>query len=1176
VISYLGCCTLAGLTMSIDQAIADGVDVINYSIGSAAPSAAWDDFDTVGFLNARAAGIFVATSNGNAGPGVATTGSPADAPWITSVGASSHRRYNGNAVVELTSSEGPLADLVGKSITSSLPVAAPIVYAGDFGDPLCLGTTGNEANFTGKIVLCDRGPGRVQKSINVAGQGAIGFVLANDAPNLNSLLSDSYVIPGVFIGYDNGVALKQWLASGTGHMGRIAGTTFTFDDANGDIMTGFSSRGPNGAMDVIVPSVTAPGLDILAALGSGSYTLDVHGFISGTSMSSPHVAGAGALLSQARPDWSPAQQQSALMTTARTTVLNHDGAPATPYAQGSGHIDIGAATRAGLLFDETLGDYLTANPDDGGDPKTLNVASFADSQCLVICSWQREAAVPDNADAPVPDDVTWTASSTADPGLTLDVTLAPATVSPGEGMTIGVTANVDGAPEGETLFGRITLTPDNPNVPSVTMPVAVVPSSGVLPDSVEIETRRNAGSQLVSGIQSIEVTEFTGSMAGMVLATKTESLLNQDPTRGEPYDDLNQVDVHLLEVAPGSTRLIAEVLEAAMPDLDMFVGTGSTPSLATEVCVSATGSNLEKCDIPDPEAGTWWILVQNWEGTDAQPDRYLLATGVVPGDDLGNADVVGPAGPIPPGQPYDVRVTWDLPEAVAGDIWYGTAILGTSPATPGDIGSFPVRLERAPDDVTKTASVGEAVAGDTIAYEITVQPNVTDTDLVYTVVDTVPAGLTIDPASVTGGGVVDGQTITWEVTMPTAVGQVGTYVSSTPLTDPVCADWAGFLDLGTAGIPFAGIDGDTIGATAFSNIGPFEQYGQEFANLVVSEDGLVTVAGGYGGAPWEAQAIPHPDAPNGVIAPLWSDLELSLANNRGMRLATVASLGAAVIQWDNPFEFTPDGTIGPSVGKFQAWVYNTAEDFRPEMTFEYSTVGDLPALATIGIEDILGEHATAVVGAGDPSTVLAPGASICLDYEGPSFDTATLGYSVTVDTGALPGTYTNNAVHVTDDPFAQPVTVSASVAVNRVCTQTITRSHFGALNVNSGTTCIDGALVVGQVTVKPGAGLVTTNSTLIGSLTTSGATEVTACGSQFFADVQIAGSSAVRLGDPAAGCAPNAFFGSVRVTGTVGPTVIGGNLIVGPLTCSGNNPPPTNNGAPNTVVGRRSGHGAGL
>ena len=401
---------------------------------------------------------------------------------------------------------------------------------------------------------------------------------------------------------------------------------------------------------MIVPSVTAPGLDILAALGSDSYTSDVHGFISGTSMSSPHVAGAGALLSQARPDWSPAQQQSALMTTARTTVLNHDGTPATPYAQGSGHIDIGLAAQAGLLFDESVADYLAANPDDGGDPKTLNVASFADSQCLVICSWTREAAVPDNADAPVPGNVTWTATSTADPGLGLDVTLTPATVSPGDTMAIGVSANVGGAPEGETLFGRITLTPSDPTVPSVTLPVAVVPSTGVLPDAVEFETRRDAGSQVVPDIQSIGVTEFTGSMDGLVKATQTVGSLNEDPTNADPYDDLGQVAVHLVDVPAERRRLVAEILAAEMPDLDMFVGTGSTPGPDTEVCVSASGSNLEHCDIPDPQEGTWWVLIQNWEGTAAQPDDYTLSTGAVAGD-AGNGDVVGPPGRSRRGSP---------------------------------------------------------------------------------------------------------------------------------------------------------------------------------------------------------------------------------------------------------------------------------------------------------------------------------------------------------------------------------------------------------------------------------------------------------------------------------------------------------------------------------------------
>jgi subtilase family protein/peptidase inhibitor I9 len=69
IIAYLGCCTQAGLTKSIDQAIADHVDVINYSIGSSSPSAdAWTDFDTLGFLHAREAGIFVATSTGRVRP----------------------------------------------------------------------------------------------------------------------------------------------------------------------------------------------------------------------------------------------------------------------------------------------------------------------------------------------------------------------------------------------------------------------------------------------------------------------------------------------------------------------------------------------------------------------------------------------------------------------------------------------------------------------------------------------------------------------------------------------------------------------------------------------------------------------------------------------------------------------------------------------------------------------------------------------------------------------------------------------------------------------------------------------------------------------------------------------------------------------------------------------------
>ncbi|MFI9488342.1 S8 family serine peptidase [Promicromonospora sp. NPDC052451] len=1027
VISYRGCCTTAGLTASIDQAIADGVDVINYSIGSSSPSDLWNDFDAIGFLNARAAGIFVATSNGNDGPGFATTGSPADAPWITSVGASTHNRHMVNTLGDLTSSAGTLPDLAGKSLTGPLP-ATEIVDAATVGDPQCTATTGHEAEFTDKIVVCARGGnGRVEKSSNVAAQGAAGFVLTNDEPNGGSLLGDAFAVPGLAISYADGQTLRAWLAEGTGHTGTVSGTDFVIDDERGDTMASFSSRGPNRAVDTIVPSITAPGVDILAALGvaDGAYDHVEYGVISGTSMSSPHVAGAGALLTQARPDWTPAQQQSALMTTARTTVKDFDGSPATPYEQGSGHIDIGAAVQAGLLFDETAADYLAADPEAGGDPSTLNLPSFADTQCLATCSWDRTAVAPASA----PADVTWTPSAVSDDGLSLDVTLSTETVSPGDSLGISVTADVTGAPEGETLFGRITLTPSSEDVPAVTLPVAVVPSGAILPDEIDITTRRDTGSQAVTGLKSVAISDFTGSVQGLVKADQHEGSLSQDPTNTDAFDDLSQVEVTTLEVPEGASRLVAQITAAEAPDLDMFVGTGDTPSAATQVCASTTSSAAELCEVPDPEAGTWWVVVQNWNGTENQPDAHTLATAVVPGEDLGNAGVAGPEGEVPVGEPYDVRVHWDLPEAAEGDLYFGTAVLGTSPDSPGDIGSIPVRLSRVADDVTKTASVDAAGVGDTVGYDITVQPNVTPEDLTYTITDTVPDGLTVDPASVTGGGVVDGQTITWEVDVPTQVGAVGTYEASTPADDPQCAAWAGFVDLGAAGVGFSTLDGDSVAVNAFSNIGPFPHYSEQSPNLTVSDDGLITIAGGYAGEPWTPQELPSTATPNGVIAPLWSDLELSLANDRGVRLATSGG-EVAVIQWDDPFEFGEDpADLSNSVGTFQAWIYNSVADDRPEITFEYADLGALPETATVGIENLAGTLGTAVVNAGDPSSVLTEGGSICLDYVGPAADPVTLSYETTVDADALSGTYTNSAEHVTSNPFDEPAVASADVEV---------------------------------------------------------------------------------------------------------------------------------------------------
>ena len=114
IISYKGCsgtpvgCLISALLGAINAATLDVVDVINYSIGGSSANP-WADLDAQAFFDAYTAGIFVATSASNDGPGFGTLGSPADAPWVTSVGASTHDRKLANGVVDMSGGKRPAA-----------------------------------------------------------------------------------------------------------------------------------------------------------------------------------------------------------------------------------------------------------------------------------------------------------------------------------------------------------------------------------------------------------------------------------------------------------------------------------------------------------------------------------------------------------------------------------------------------------------------------------------------------------------------------------------------------------------------------------------------------------------------------------------------------------------------------------------------------------------------------------------------------------------------------------------------------------------------------------------------------------------------------------------------------------------------------------------------------------
>ena len=640
IIAYDVCtegCSIAAITAAIDQAILDGVDVINYSIGSASASDPWSDADALGFLNARAAGIYVATSAGNDGPGAATVGSPADVPWITSVGATQHNRQ-WQARVENLSADGgaTLPTIDGLAFSAPSAGTLPLVYAGDLGSPLCLEEELAGQNLSGQIVVCDRGvTGRVQKGEVVAALGAGGMVLANDEPSGDSLNADAHALPAVHISFDDGVVLKEWMAGVTGEQASLSGGIEVISDDVADIMAAFSSRGPNRAVDIVSPSVSAPGVDVMAAYGSDNAV--EWAFVSGTSMASPHVAGSFALLKAVNgADWSPAEAQSALMMTSVTEITDNDGTPADWFDIGSGREDLTVAANAGLVMDETVTDYLAANPADGGDPKTLNLPSMADSQCLQTCSWTRTVTGTSTGAG------TWTATgSPVTDGVTVSVEPASFTIAAGESVDLTITADVSGAGTDSYQFGAVTLTHDG-TAPEAHMPVAVLPSSGVLPQEVVIDTRRDAGSQESGPIEAIEITDLDVGVSGLAPAQEQELSIPQDTTNTDPYDG-NGTETVLVDVPAGAARLVVSLADSTAPDMDLFVGTGSEPSAATEVCVSATATADEFCDVGDPEAGTYWVVVQNWQASaPGATDTVTLGTAVVAGDE-GNMSVEGPA-----------------------------------------------------------------------------------------------------------------------------------------------------------------------------------------------------------------------------------------------------------------------------------------------------------------------------------------------------------------------------------------------------------------------------------------------------------------------------------------------------------------------------------------------------
>jgi ABC-type amino acid transport substrate-binding protein len=651
-----GGCFTSDSVSAIEDATMDGVDTINFSISGSQTT--FLDPVELAFLEAASAGVFVAASAGNSGP---TPGTVAhNSPWITTVAASTHDR-DGLGSVTL----GNGATYQGKSITPGagpapliLSTSAGLASASATDARLCAPGALDPAKVTGTIVVCDRGViGRTDKSYAVKIAGGVGMILANTGPN--SLNADLHYVPTVHVDHIAGAAIKAYVAA--------AGASATATIAPGQIIFGveapfmapFSSRGPNRTLgDLLKPDITAPGVDVLAAVSPLNYRGRNYDFLSGTSMSSPHIAGLSLLLKDKWPGWNPSMIKSALMTSASQTTNKGNPIDGGPAAYGAGHANPNGAQDPGLVYRINPLDYVRFLCGQGViisrvgaarcaigaiDASDLNLPSIAIGDLAGVQTVVRTVTnVSDRTS-------TYTASASI-AGVNVAVSPASLTLKPGESQSYSVTFTTAGAPLNTFSYGALIWSDGRHSVRS---PLAIRPVALAAPAAI---SGTGASGSASYSIKFGYTGPFAARPHGLVPATVNSGVVGQDPDQTfDPNDPTGTLSFQV--TIPAGTeyaRFETRTADTNDPgtDLDLYVyGPGGT-----QVGFSAGGTADEQVNLVKPPAGTYTVFIHGW-GVPNSPTPTRLYSWALTAASAGNLSVSAPASATL-GQTATVTVNW--------------------------------------------------------------------------------------------------------------------------------------------------------------------------------------------------------------------------------------------------------------------------------------------------------------------------------------------------------------------------------------------------------------------------------------------------------------------------------------------------------------------------------------
>jgi subtilisin family serine protease len=684
-------CNTSDLAQAIDNAVADGVHIINYSVGSSLlTTTAPDD---VALLAAAKAGVLTVVAAGNEGPNFNTIGSPAGGPWVIAAAASSR---DGEHSVEAMQVTAP-ASVAGRyavkeaSFTPPLidsgPIEGRLVLVDDDDDLLDDGTAGttfdgcealvNDSEISGNIAFIQRGGCDFAiKIANADDAGAVAvlvFSIAGD-PIVMTGASGLSDIPALMIGQaDGNLLLDEIDAEQTVEIVLDKGLFLTEDDT-GNVMGAFSARGPGPAEDILKPDVTAPGINILAGFtpdAANSVAGENFAFLTGTSMSAPHVAGVAALLRQAHPDWSPAAIKSALMTTAYQGVNQQDGETAAiPFDFGSGHIEPNRANDPGLVYDVTADEYDafacgTASP--AVDQPRCDSLAAAGLSFLAVDLNQPSIAASRLANTMTVsrtvtnvsgDSASYVAGIVAPAGIAVDVAPAVLALAPGASATFDVTFTYEDGPLDLWRFGSLTWVDDDRSVRSV---LAVRPTSVNAPAEVQ--------SSGASGTIDFPVEfGYTGSylpgVHGLRAPLAINGFVDEDPTKTFTFRTGNGVTAHLIDVPASQAYLrfaLFDELTDGEDDLDMYVFYCPDNVNCTKIGESGEPTSREQFNVILPGAGRYAVLIHGFDtdsvagGPGANYTLLGWAFGLI--DDQGNMTANGPAF-VNAGTTEAVSVSW--------------------------------------------------------------------------------------------------------------------------------------------------------------------------------------------------------------------------------------------------------------------------------------------------------------------------------------------------------------------------------------------------------------------------------------------------------------------------------------------------------------------------------------